>query len=188
MTRTSTVARGARALSLVAAACGDDDDDDRRGHRPPPSPARRPPRRGTPRTTTAGDDDRHRRTTRRPTPAPSGTATGEPCRPRHQRRRLGRSSASPPRARATTAPTTRRSSTASTTFSEDNGYEDPIIVDNIDPAEAETELRNLARQNVDMIAVGAGEIADPLADARRGVRRDLLVLQLRRRAAADSPT
>jgi basic membrane protein A len=48
-------------------------------------------------------------------------------------------------------------------LSTDNGYEDPIIVDNIDPSVAENELRNLARQNVDMIAVGAGEIADPLA-------------------------
>jgi basic membrane protein A len=47
-------------------------------------------------------------------------------------------------------------------FSAANGYEEPIIVDNIDPAQAETELRNLARQDVDMIAVGAGEISDPL--------------------------
>ena len=44
----------------------------------------------------------------------------------------------------------------------ENGFADPIIVDNIDPAQAETELRNLARQNVDVIAVGAGELSDPL--------------------------
>ena len=48
-------------------------------------------------------------------------------------------------------------------LSEENGFEEPIIVDNIDPAQAETELRNLARQNVDVIAVGAGELSDPLA-------------------------
>jgi basic membrane protein A and related proteins len=48
-------------------------------------------------------------------------------------------------------------------FSAAQGFEPPIIVDNIDPAQAETELRNLARQNVDVIAVGAGEIGDPLA-------------------------
>lgn len=48
-------------------------------------------------------------------------------------------------------------------FSSANGFEPPIIVDNIPIAEAETELRNLARQNVDVIAVGAGELADPLA-------------------------
>jgi basic membrane protein A len=47
-------------------------------------------------------------------------------------------------------------------ISEANGFEDPIIVDNIDPATAETELRNLARQDVDIIAVGAGELSDPL--------------------------
>lgn len=47
-------------------------------------------------------------------------------------------------------------------FSSDNGYDDPIVVDNIDPAQAETEIRNLARQGVDVIAVGASELADPL--------------------------
>jgi len=48
-------------------------------------------------------------------------------------------------------------------LSEANGFEEPIIVDNIDPAQAETELRNLARQGVDAIVVGAGELSDPLA-------------------------
>lgn len=48
-------------------------------------------------------------------------------------------------------------------FSADNGYGAPIIVDNIDPAQAETEIRNLARQDVDVIAVGASELADPLS-------------------------
>ncbi len=49
-----------------------------------------------------------------------------------------------------------------TGYSSDNGFSEPIIVDNIDPAQAETELRNLARQGPDVIAVGASEIADPL--------------------------
>jgi basic membrane protein A and related proteins len=48
-------------------------------------------------------------------------------------------------------------------FSEEQGFEAPIIVDNIDPAQAETELRNLARQDVDVITIGAGEIGEPLA-------------------------
>ena len=52
---------------------------------------------------------------------------------------------------------------ASTAFSEAQGFGEPIIVDNIDPAQAETELRNLARQDVDVITVGAGEISEPLA-------------------------
>jgi basic membrane protein A and related proteins len=51
-----------------------------------------------------------------------------------------------------------------TKFSTENGYEDPIIVDNIKPEEAATQLDGLARQNVDMITIGAGEIADPLPD------------------------
>ncbi len=50
-----------------------------------------------------------------------------------------------------------------TALSEAQGFGEPIIVDNIDPAQAETELRNLARQGVDVITVGAGEISEPLA-------------------------
>ena len=49
-------------------------------------------------------------------------------------------------------------------FSAENGFEEPIIVDLIEPAEAATELDNLAQQGVDVIAVGASEIAEPLAD------------------------
>ncbi len=47
-------------------------------------------------------------------------------------------------------------------FSAAQGFEAPIILDNIPIADAETELRNLARQGVDVIAVGAGELSDPL--------------------------
>lgn len=43
-------------------------------------------------------------------------------------------------------------------------FGDPIVVDNIDASEAATELSNLAQQDVDIIAVGAGEIAEPLAE------------------------
>ena len=50
-----------------------------------------------------------------------------------------------------------------TEISKANGFEPPIVVDNIDSSQAETELRNLARQDVDVIAVGAGELSDPLA-------------------------
>lgn len=46
----------------------------------------------------------------------------------------------------------------------DECFGDPIVVDNIDASEAATELSNLAQQDVDIIAVGAGEIAEPLAD------------------------
>ncbi len=49
-------------------------------------------------------------------------------------------------------------------FSAANGFEAPIIVDNITAEDAATELANLAEQGVDVITVGASEIADPLAD------------------------
>ena len=48
--------------------------------------------------------------------------------------------------------------------SEENGYGDPIVVDNITTEDAATELANLAEQGVDTIFVGASEIADPLTD------------------------
>ena len=49
-------------------------------------------------------------------------------------------------------------------FAADNGFSTPIIVDNILVADAATELANLAEQGVDVLAVGASEIAEPLAD------------------------
>lgn len=51
-----------------------------------------------------------------------------------------------------------------TEISTDNGYEAPIVVDNIATEDAATELDNLAQQGVDAIFVGASEIADPLTD------------------------
>jgi basic membrane protein A len=45
-------------------------------------------------------------------------------------------------------------------ISEVAGYEDPIIVDKIDPANSRAELENLAAQNVDIIAIGSGALAD----------------------------
>jgi basic membrane protein A len=49
-----------------------------------------------------------------------------------------------------------------TDLSEAEGFEEPIIVDEIPVADAATELQNLARQGVDVVAVGASEIAEPL--------------------------
>jgi basic membrane protein A and related proteins len=50
-----------------------------------------------------------------------------------------------------------------TAFSDANSFEAPVIVDNIPAADAATQIGNLVRQNVDVIMVGASEIADPLA-------------------------
>ncbi len=51
---------------------------------------------------------------------------------------------------------------AAKTLSKDNGFADPIVVDKIQSADAETSIGNLAKQGVDVILVGASEIAEPL--------------------------
>jgi basic membrane protein A len=53
---------------------------------------------------------------------------------------------------------------AAETFSADNGFGEVIVVDNIQAADAATELENLAQQPVDILIVGASEIAEPMAD------------------------
>jgi basic membrane protein A and related proteins len=47
-------------------------------------------------------------------------------------------------------------------LSTENGFEDPIVVDNIQAADAATAMADLAQQGVDVIIVGASEIAEPL--------------------------
>ena len=49
-------------------------------------------------------------------------------------------------------------------FTAENGLPDPIIVDKIEADKAATAMGDLAQQGVDVIAVGASEIAGPLAD------------------------
>jgi basic membrane lipoprotein Med (substrate-binding protein (PBP1-ABC) superfamily) len=53
---------------------------------------------------------------------------------------------------------------AAETFSAENGLGEVIVVDNVQSAEAATELENLAQQPVDIIIVGASEIAEPMPD------------------------
>lgn len=52
---------------------------------------------------------------------------------------------------------------AATQVSVDNGFNDPIVVDEIEAADAATALSDLASQ-VDIVIVGASEIAEPLGD------------------------
>ena len=66
-------------------------------------------------------------------------------------------------------------------FSADNGFAPPIVSDNIGAAEAAQALSDLAQQGVDILMVGASEIAEPLPDLTAQYPRHLLVLQLRRR-------
>ncbi len=47
-------------------------------------------------------------------------------------------------------------------LSEENGFEAPIVVDEVETTTAEQELRNLADQGVDIIFVGASGIAEPM--------------------------
>ena len=49
-------------------------------------------------------------------------------------------------------------------FSEENGFGEVIVVDNIQAADAATELENLAQQPIDIVIVGASEIAEPMPD------------------------
>ena len=51
---------------------------------------------------------------------------------------------------------------AAKTLSTENGFEQPIVVDNIQAADAATAIGDLAQQSVDVIIVGASEIAEPL--------------------------
>jgi basic membrane protein A and related proteins len=47
-------------------------------------------------------------------------------------------------------------------LSTENGFAEPIVVDNIQAADAATAMGDLAQQGVDVIIVGASEIAEPL--------------------------
>lgn len=49
-------------------------------------------------------------------------------------------------------------------FSADNGFADPIVSDNIGAEEAAQAMSDLAQQGVDIMFVGASEIAEPLPD------------------------
>ena len=45
-------------------------------------------------------------------------------------------------------------------MSEEAGYEEPLIVDLVDPANARTELENVVAQGADIIAIGSSNLAD----------------------------
>ncbi len=49
-------------------------------------------------------------------------------------------------------------------WASDNGFGNPIIVDNIGADEAAQSMSDLAQQGVDLMIVGASEIAEPLGD------------------------
>ncbi|HEX7095751.1 MAG TPA: BMP family ABC transporter substrate-binding protein, partial [Acidimicrobiales bacterium] len=55
-------------------------------------------------------------------------------------------------------------------FAEDEGW-DLTILDNVNPADAAEQARNLCRQSVDMVAIAAGELADAVPVAEEEVCR-----------------
>ena len=147
------------ATSIIAAACGSDDNaSDATSAATQPAattPAATTPAATTPAATEPPAPSRPA-PTRRPVAPPPPTST---------RTETARScSASLPPVPPTTARTTKRSSTPPKTLSTENGFEDPIVVDNIQAADAATAMGDLAQQGVDVIIVGASEIAEPLPD------------------------
>ena len=158
---------GAAVLTLVAAACGDDDDDD---------------------ATSATTQAPAAATTAAPTEAPATTAAATEA---PATTASAGTEAPTTEAPATTAPAVMAAEIdtngdgkvvfgiaaagpaddgayyqsvvdAAKQISTDNGFEDPIVVDNIQAADAATAMGDLAAQGVDVIIVGASEIAEPL--------------------------
>jgi basic membrane protein A and related proteins len=135
----------ALALSLLAAACGDDDDDEGGSTATTAAPSG-----GGETTTTAegggegeGEGD---------TAALDTNGDGEVV--------FGIAAAGPRDDGAYYEAVV----SAAIEIGEERGFAEPIVVDNIQAADAATELDNLAQQNVDVIIVGASEIAEPLPD------------------------
>jgi basic membrane protein A len=159
MKRLTTTIAALAALTLVAAACGDDDDNTTATT----DAAAATTAGGT--ATTAGGTTTAASGTTEPagstTPA-SGSAAGAVSLDTNGDGKVVFGVATPgPR---NDGGYYQALVTGVTDFSKANGFADPIIVDNIKAEEAATQLDGLARQNVDVITVGAGEIADPLAD------------------------
>jgi basic membrane protein A and related proteins len=134
------------ALSIVAASCGSDDDNTATTTAPPASAA--------PTDTTATGDS----TAPPETAAPGGSlaldTNGD------GKVRFGIAAAGP----RDDGGYYQALVDKATEISAEEGFEDPIVVDNITTENAATELANLAQQGVDAILVGASEIADPLSD------------------------
>lgn len=127
------------ALVLVLAACGGDDDDDDGGASGEETPEE---------TTAEGDDDGGEVDTAQLDTNGDGEVV------------FGIAAAGPRDDGAYYEAVV----TAAEEISEENGFGDPIVVDNIQAADAATAIGDLAQQGVDIIIVGASEIAEPLPD------------------------
>ncbi len=162
--RTRSLTALALALALVAGACGDDDvditettdpptdvtvdptaaDPDAEGGEEPDTPAGAEP------DTTAPDEG----------DPPEGDAAAQLDADGDGEVRIGIAAAGPRDDGAYYQAVVD----AAESFSAENGFGEVIVVDNIQAADAATELDNLAQQPVDIIIVGASEIAEPMPD------------------------
>jgi basic membrane protein A len=157
---------GAAVLALFVAACGDDDDD--------AAPATQAPATEAPATTAAeapGTEAPATTAAEAPgTEAPATTAAEAPATTAvaltaadidtngDGKVVFGIAAAGP----ANDGAYYQSVVDAAKQISADNGFEDPVVVDNIQAADAATAMSDLAQQGVDVIIVGASEIAEPL--------------------------
>jgi basic membrane protein A and related proteins len=163
MKRLTTTIAALAALSLVAAACGDDDDNATATTAAPAATTAAASATTAPATTAPSGSTGPATTTGASTGGSTGGSTGAAVSlDTNGDGKVVFGVATPgPR---NDGGYYQALVTGVTDFSKANGFADPIIVDNIKAEEAATSLDGLARQNVDVITVGAGEIADPLAD------------------------
>lgn len=159
--KTAKILAAFAALSLVAAACGDDDTEDTAATEPAAAETTAAPDatdEGATDTTVAESDTTEAETT--DTTAGAG-GEGIDLDTNGDGTVVFGVAAAGPRDDGAYYQAMVDKATA---ISEENGYAEPIVVDNITTEDAATELANLAEQGVDVILVGASEIADPLAD------------------------
>lgn len=161
--RLRTMLAGAAVLTLFVAACGDDDDD--AGGTVPateaPAATTAAPATEAPATTEAGTEAPATEAPSTEAPATTTPATvpvADIDTNGDGKVVFGIAAAGP----ADDGAYYQSVVDAAKQISADNGFEDPIVVDNIQAADAATAMSDLAEQGVDVIIVGASEIAEPL--------------------------
>jgi basic membrane protein A len=165
-TRFRHLLAGAAALTLIVAACGDDDDDAAGDTATAEATATEAPAT-TAAATVPAEATEAPATTAAGTEAPSTDAPATTAAPitatdvdtnGDGKVVFGIAAAGP----ADDGAYYQSVVDAAKQISSDNGFEEPIVVDNIQAADAATAMGDLAEQGVDVIIVGASEIAEPL--------------------------
>jgi basic membrane protein A len=160
---------GAAVLALFVAACGDDDDDDAAGDTATAADTEAPgteaPATEAPATEAPATEAPATEAPSTEAPATEAPATTAPAVSAAEidtngdgQVVIGIAAAGP----ADDGAYYQAVVDAARVISEDNGFEEPVVVDNIQAADAATAIGDLAQQGVDVIIVGASEIAEPL--------------------------